>query len=103
RVRVLHEPVRANRERVAHREVQADGPLDDRELRALRRALPLTASQSSTFSSPMAEALVRYEVVDGVGVISLNRPERHNAIDDETGAQWRARLDEAITDPAVRC
>src|SRR3954451_20048520 len=63
----------------------------------------MTASGSGTFSSAMAEALVRYEVVDGVGVISFNRPERHNAIDDETGAQWRARLDEAITDPAVRC
>ena len=34
-------------------------------------------------------AKVRLEVADGVATVSLNRPERHNAIDDELQlAQW---------------
>jgi len=51
----------------------------------------------------MMETLVRYEVVDGVGIVSFNRPERHNAINDEMGAQWHAALLAAIADPAARC
>lgn len=45
---------------------------------------------------------VLYEMVDGVGVITLNRPEVHNAMDDEAGEQYRAILDAALEDDAVR-
>jgi enoyl-CoA hydratase/carnithine racemase len=47
--------------------------------------------------------LVLTETVDGVGVVSFNRPERHNALNDEMGGVWRAAVHQAIDDPAVRC
>lgn len=45
---------------------------------------------------------VLYEVIDGVGVITLNRPEVHNAMDDEASEQYAAVLNAALTDDAVR-
>ena len=39
----------------------------------------------------------------GVAIISFNRPERHNAINDEMGARWRTVVREAIADEEVRC
>ena len=30
--------------------------------------------------------LVLTELVDGVGIVTYNRPDRHNAMDDEMGA-----------------
>ena len=49
-----------------------------------------------------AEQLVRREVVDGVAVVSLARPDRHNAMNDELIAQWRPALAWAIDDDASR-
>nr|WP_281061373.1 enoyl-CoA hydratase/isomerase family protein [Sphingobium sp. Sx8-8] len=37
-----------------------------------------------------------------VGIITLNRPERHNAMDDETAARYQELLDMALNDEAVR-
>jgi enoyl-CoA hydratase/carnithine racemase len=51
----------------------------------------------------MAAEVVLASVVDGVGVVSFNRPARHNAIDDELGREWRAAVAEALVDDAVRC
>lgn len=45
---------------------------------------------------------VLYEVVDGVGVITLNRPEVHNAMDDEAAHRYKHVLDQALDDDAVR-
>lgn len=51
----------------------------------------------------MTGKLVLTETVDGVGMISFNRPQRHNAFDDALGREWRAAVATAIADPAVRC
>ena len=45
---------------------------------------------------------VLFEIVDGVGVITLNRPEVHNAMDDEASARFAEILDEALGTDAVR-
>lgn len=37
-----------------------------------------------------------------VGVVTLNRPERHNAMDDEASARFQEVLNEALGDSAVR-
>jgi enoyl-CoA hydratase/carnithine racemase len=47
--------------------------------------------------------VVLTSVVDGVGVVSFNRPARHNAIDDELGREWRIAVSGALADDAVRC
>jgi len=47
--------------------------------------------------------LVLRRVEAGVGVLSLNRPEKHNAINDEMGAALRDAMDWAIESPDVRC
>ena len=47
--------------------------------------------------------LVTREVRDGVGIISLNRPERHNSITEDLRAQLRAAFAWAAADKAVRC
>ena len=44
-----------------------------------------------------------YEVQDGVGLITLNRPKVMNAFSDEMRAALRERLNEAAVDDAVRC
>jgi enoyl-CoA hydratase/carnithine racemase len=46
--------------------------------------------------------LVTYEIREAVGVVSLNRPERHNAWNDELARALRATLREAMKDRAVR-
>jgi enoyl-CoA hydratase/carnithine racemase len=43
------------------------------------------------------------DTVDGVGIVSFNRPARHNAIDDELGREWRDAVGHALEDDAVRC
>ncbi len=43
------------------------------------------------------------DIVDGVGIVSFNRPARHNAIDDELGREWRDAVGRALEDDAVRC
>lgn len=45
---------------------------------------------------------ILYEIVDGVGVITLNRPEVHNAMDDEASHRYKEVLDAALDDDAVR-
>lgn len=46
---------------------------------------------------------VRLERRAGVGVLSFNRPARHNAIDDATFVAFAEGLDALIADPGVRC
>jgi enoyl-CoA hydratase len=46
---------------------------------------------------------VRFEVEDGVGIVTLNRPERHNAVNDEMSEAINATLVAALDDMAVRC
>jgi enoyl-CoA hydratase len=46
--------------------------------------------------------LVLREVRDGVGIISMNRPEKHNAINDEMGAALGEATAWAIESPEVR-
>lgn len=41
-------------------------------------------------------------VTDGVATISLNRPERHNAIDDELHGELVSAWDTVLADPAAR-
>jgi enoyl-CoA hydratase len=47
--------------------------------------------------------LVKQRLQDGVGVISLNRPEKHNALDNETGAALGEALRWAMGSAEVRC
>jgi enoyl-CoA hydratase/carnithine racemase len=49
------------------------------------------------------ELLVLERRVGSVSVVSFNRPERHNALNDALSAQWSARVDDALHDPEVRC
>jgi len=46
--------------------------------------------------------LVRYEVADGVSIVSLNRPERHNALNDEAAAAMWEAIDRGLADPESR-
>jgi len=41
------------------------------------------------------------ETREGVRIITLNRPERHNAMNDEMGELFRAAIDEALEDEAA--
>jgi enoyl-CoA hydratase/carnithine racemase len=45
---------------------------------------------------------VLYAVTDGVGVITFNRPEVHNAMDDEAARLYKQVLDHALEDDGVR-
>jgi len=47
-------------------------------------------------------AKVRLEIADSVATISLNRPERHNAVDDELHGELAVVWDRALADPAAR-
>lgn len=46
---------------------------------------------------------VRYEVEDGVAVVTFNRPDVLNAFDEEMGTAALKAIDEAAEDAAVRC
>ena len=48
------------------------------------------------------DAPVRFEVVDGLGLITLNRPSRLNAFDADMAHAWAHVCRAATTDPAVR-
>jgi enoyl-CoA hydratase len=48
-------------------------------------------------------AELKSEIVDGVGVISLNRPHRHNAITDGLFEELSAVLRQQLDDQSVRC
>jgi enoyl-CoA hydratase/carnithine racemase len=52
--------------------------------------------------SSIAEDVLRSNTAGGVLVLTLNRPERHNAIDPALRDALAAALDAAATDPAVR-
>ncbi len=41
------------------------------------------------------------ETIDGVRIITFNRPERHNALNDELSEAYVASLEDALDDPAV--
>jgi enoyl-CoA hydratase len=45
---------------------------------------------------------VRYEIEGHVATLTLNRPERYNAIDDEMPGELRAAVERADEDPGVR-
>jgi enoyl-CoA hydratase len=47
--------------------------------------------------------LVLRRIEDGVGVVSLNRPEKHNAINDEMSPEFHEAMAWAIESPDVRC
>ena len=47
--------------------------------------------------------LVLRRLEEGVGIVSLNRPDRHNAVNDEMGPMLREALQWAIESPDVRC
>ena len=54
-------------------------------------------------TAPMSESSVLYTVVDGVGTITLNRPEAMNSLDIATKVLLRETVLQAAQDPAVRC
>ena len=47
--------------------------------------------------------LVLRRLEDGVGVVSLNRPDKHNAINDEMSPALHEAMEWAIESPDVRC
>jgi 2-(1,2-epoxy-1,2-dihydrophenyl)acetyl-CoA isomerase len=51
----------------------------------------------------MADELVLLKIEEGVATVTLNRPDRLNAMNRELGDQLRDRLQGAATDRAVRC
>ena len=51
---------------------------------------------------PRASSVLRREVVDRVGVLTLNRPERRNALNGELIAALDAAVKEAAADPEVK-
>ncbi len=51
----------------------------------------------------MASQLVTQHITDGVGVLSFNRPAKHNALSDELLGEWRVALGELFADTEVRC
>jgi enoyl-CoA hydratase/carnithine racemase len=50
---------------------------------------------------PQTPDLVRTALADGVAVITLARPEKHNALSDAMVVQWRAAFAWAVTEPAA--
>ena len=46
---------------------------------------------------------ILYDVADGIGTITLNRPDAMNALDIATKEQLKAAVEQAATDDAVRC
>ncbi len=51
----------------------------------------------------MTEKLILTETVDHVGILTFNRPDKHNAFNDEMGEAFRAALGALSGDPEVRC
>ena len=50
----------------------------------------------------MSPTAIRYEVDDGVATITLNRPEKRNALDDQTITELKSALGVASEDSSVR-
>jgi 2-(1,2-epoxy-1,2-dihydrophenyl)acetyl-CoA isomerase len=61
-----------------------------------------TSTDISTAESP-GQPPVLYDVTDGVGTITLNRPEAMNSLDIATKVLLRETVLAAAEDPAVRC
>jgi enoyl-CoA hydratase/carnithine racemase len=51
----------------------------------------------------MTTAELKTEIIDGIGVVSLNRPHRHNAISDALFDEICAALRDYLSDHSVRC
>ena len=51
----------------------------------------------------MTTADLKTEVVDGIGVVSFNRPHRHNTITDAVFHDWCAAIRGYLADQSVRC
>ena len=67
------------------------------------RSVPETAAaMDSTTPSDGSEPELLYRVSDGVATLSINRPERRNALSWEVVEGLRARVAEARTDTGVR-
>ncbi|WP_024441844.1 enoyl-CoA hydratase [Mycobacterium sp. UM_WGJ] len=64
----------------------------------------MTAADDGTLveTGPRSDAAVLYDVRDGVGVITFNRPQRLNVWGPDIAAGFYAAIDHAETDPAVR-
>jgi enoyl-CoA hydratase len=50
----------------------------------------------------MTFTTLRYEIADGIATVTINRPEKNNAISSEMRADFRALADEVYGDDAVR-
>src|SRR3954470_15688799 len=59
---------------------------------------PMTDPVSDTHDEP-----VRYDVADGIAMITLNRPDAMNSLDVATKVALRDAVTAAADDPAVRC
>lgn len=64
----------------------------------------MTAADDGTLveTGPSDEPGVLYDVRDGVGVITFNRPQRLNAWGPDIAAGFYASIDHAEADPVVR-
>ncbi|MAJ60283.1 MAG: hypothetical protein CBC48_09900 [bacterium TMED88] len=51
----------------------------------------------------MAKPTVEQRLEEGVGIVSLNRPDKHNALNDEMSAELRQAFEWAFDTPEVRC
>lgn len=58
---------------------------------------------SALVEKAKAAQLVRYEVADHVATITLNRPERRNALNFPAYAELETALRAAVADPEARC
>src|ERR1700753_2978783 len=47
--------------------------------------------------------MLKVEREGGIGILTLNRPERHNALNDELGEAFQAALDAYVVDESIRC
>src|SRR3954462_14075510 len=67
-----------------------------------RRADPPTATTVLGMTSSPTFSTLTYEVRDRKAYLTLNRPDRLNAIDDAMPGEIRAAVEEANADDAVR-
>lgn len=75
----------------------------DELIRGEEVAGSMTTAEDATFDAADAsDPAVRYQVRDGVGVITFNRPRRLNSWGPDIAAGFYAALDHAEADPAVR-
>jgi 2-(1,2-epoxy-1,2-dihydrophenyl)acetyl-CoA isomerase len=51
----------------------------------------------------MSDEIVRYDVADGIGTITLNRPDAMNSLNIATKDRLKAAVQQAAEDDAVRC